>query len=98
MIVMDTPRQVSFRGRTRLSCHLGSTYCGAAGTGELYVFALQLGLKRSWIQNLGKPTEHFDLFDGAIERARQQGAVEVTPRAFIERVVLPKRQYARERS
>ncbi len=69
-----------------------STLLGAEGTTELLAFGARIGLKARWLQNRGEPTEHWDLFDGAIDRARRAGgAEEVTGRDLIERVVRPKR-------
>lgn len=73
-----------------------STLIGVDGTAELLAFGRQIGLKESWLQERGDPREHFDLFDGAIERARAAGAVEVTGRALIEQIVLPKRAAAKK--
>lgn len=90
MIVYDRPRPCNFRGFER-TAHMASTLPGADGTAELIAFARRIGLRAQWIQNKGGPREHFDLFDGAIERADKAGAVEVAPREFITRVVRAKR-------
>lgn len=90
MIVYDTPRRTNYR-HYRITSHLASTEFGKSGTIELMAFARRVGLREAWIQNLGTPTEHFDLFDAAILRAGRAGAVLVTPREFIRLVVTPKR-------
>lgn len=90
MILFDTPRSVSFR-RFKLTAHCSSDLPGEAGTQELLTFARRIGLREAWLQKAGTETEHFDLFDGAITRARNAGAEEITPREFITRVVQPKR-------
>lgn len=91
MILIDTPQRVTFRRFQRAS-HMASDLLGAAGTRELHRFARDLGLQSAWIQREGAPTEHFDVFDGVYDRAVAAGAVEVTPREFVTRVVAPKRQ------
>jgi hypothetical protein len=94
MIVIDTPRPVRFR-RFQRTAHCASTLKGDEGTRELLAFALRVGLREDWLQHRGTPREHFDLFDAAIERAIAAGAVQVTPREFVARVVLPKRELQR---
>jgi hypothetical protein len=93
MILFDRPRPVRFR-RFKTTAHLMSDLLGQAGTDELDTFARKIGLKVQWRQSSGTAIEHYDLFDGAIERARAAGAVEVTGKELIERVVRPKRQAA----
>lgn len=39
----------------------------------------------------GTPTEHFDLFDGAIDRDRAAGSVDVSGGDLVVRCVIPKR-------
>lgn len=90
MILFDGPRAAGFR-RFQRTAHCMSDVVGDAGTIELLAFARRIGLKPQWLQKRGTPTEHFDLFDGAIDRARDAGAAEVTGRDLIERVVKPKR-------
>lgn len=90
MILFDHPRAAGFR-RFKLTAHMSSDQVGADGTAELLEFGRRIGLKPAWLQNAGTPTEHFDLFDGAIDRARAAGAVEVSGRDLVERVVRPKR-------
>jgi hypothetical protein len=90
VILFDTPRPTTFR-RFRTTAHCSSDLPGEAGTAELLTFAARIGLRAEWLQKRGTETEHFDLFDGAIARARAAGAVEVTGRDFITRVVHPKR-------
>jgi len=90
VILLDQPRPVRFR-RFRRTAHLMSDLVGVAGTVELDAFAERVGLKAEWRQNSGTETEHYDLFDGAIERAVAAGGVVVTSRDLILRVVRPKR-------
>jgi hypothetical protein len=90
MILFDTPRSAGFR-RFKLTSHLMSDLIGSAGTAELDTFARSIGLRLGWRQNTGTETEHYDLFDGAIDRARAAGATEVSGRDLITRVVHPKR-------
>lgn len=90
MILHDVPRAAGFR-RFKRTSHLMSDLLGDAGAAELLAFAKRIGLKSEWLQNPGTPTEHFDLFDGAIDRAVAAGSTEVTGRDLIVRVVRPKR-------
>lgn len=90
MILHDTPRSTSFRRFSR-TCHLMSDLIGEAGTAELDAFARRCGLLVIWRQNSGTETEHYDLFDEAIDHAIAHGSTEVSARELITRVVLPKR-------
>jgi predicted protein tyrosine phosphatase len=90
MILFDTPRATKFGGFSR-TAHLVSTRLGEAGHAELLAFASAIGLRRDWLQKPGTATEHFDLFDGAIGRARAAGAQEVPVRELHARVIWPKR-------
>ena len=92
MIFLDTPRKASFRGRTRTTAHLASDQHGRAGTKELLLFGKAIGMRPSWIQHQGEPREHFDLFDGRVAAALDAGAIEVSPKMFIKRIVWPKRE------
>lgn len=94
MIYMDEPRPVTFRHFKRTS-HLMSTLLGSEGTVELDAFAKRIGLKPAWRQSTAHPTEHYDLFDGAIERAVRAGAIVVTGRELIRLCVKPKRAAAK---
>lgn len=94
MILFHPPSPVSFR-RFKQHTHMSSDLPGEAGTAELLAFGRRIGLKAVWLQNRGEPKEHFDVFDGAIERARAAGAVEVSNAEFIERVVKAKRAAAK---
>lgn len=91
MILIDTPSGVVFRGRDRLSSHMGSDLLGEAGTAELIAFGRSIGLEERWLQNRGRPGEHFDVFDGRYAVALRQGAQPITGREFITRIVHPKR-------
>lgn len=55
------------------------------GTEELLAFARRLGLKASWLQDVGLKSEHFDLTIGRRERAVRLGATEATARDFVRR-------------
>lgn len=94
MILHDRPRPVRYR-RFRRAAHLVSDLVERAeASAELLAFALRIGLRVEWRQNEGTPTEHFDLFDGAIDRAVTAGSVEVTGRELVARAVIPKRKGA----
>lgn len=75
MIVMDTPRLDTFRGRQIRTAHLVSTLLGDEGTAELVAFAVSIGMKEAWIQHRDEPREHFDLMGGKCEAAIARGAV-----------------------
>lgn len=81
MIVMDTPRPATFRGKRILTAHLLSTLPGGAGTSELLAFAKKLGMKAEWIQHRGGYNEHFDLIDSRCQAAKDAGA-------FVDRAVV----------
>jgi hypothetical protein len=90
VILMHPPGPVSFR-HFKLHTHMSSDLPGEAGTQELLDFGRRIGLRESWLQHPGEPKEHFDVFDGAITRARAAGAQEVHHAEFIRRVVQAKR-------
>lgn len=90
-LLFDHPRPVRFRA-LRTTSHLMSDLADPEeASKELRLFAKKISLHDSWIQNVGMATEHFDLFDGAISRARRAGAEEVSSRDLISRVVVPRR-------
>lgn len=91
MILFHPAGPTTFR-HFKLHTHMSSDLQGEAGTRELLAFGKKIGLKESWLQDRGQPKEHFDVFDGAIDRAHAAGAVEVSAADFIARVVRPKRQ------
>ena len=95
MIVMDRPR-VWERGK-RPSAHLVSDLTEpAAAQAELYDFAAELGLKEAWLQERGTAREHFDLWGGRLEAAREAGARTISHAAFRE-VLKAKRDAWRRR-
>lgn len=91
MILIDTPRQVRFRHFRRTSHMMSDLPVPRDATAELLSFADRIGLKTDWIQSTGTAKEHFDLFDGAIDRAAAAGAVVVSGLDLVERVVRPRR-------
>ncbi len=91
MIYIDTPRKVFFRNRARQSSHMASDL----NTKELIAFAKSIGLKEAWIKNRGEYKEHIDLFDGAIEKAIAAGAIVISPRDLVIKVMHPKRLYTK---
>lgn len=91
MILIDQPRDVEFR-RFKRTAHMMSDLPGDEGSIELAAFAAKIGLRAAWLQNRGTPTEHFDLFDGAIQRAISAGATVVEGRELVSRCVTPKRR------
>lgn len=70
---------------------MASTVPGEEGTAELLAFGRRIGLKAAWLQYRGTPKEHFDVFDGAIDRALAAGALEVSANEFVRRTVVAKR-------
>ena len=89
MLVMDTPRPATFRGKRILTAHLLSTLPGGAGTAELLAFAKKLGMKAEWIQHRGGYNEHFDLMGTRCQAAREAGAL--VNRAVVARTIREKR-------
>lgn len=75
MIVMDTPRTDTFRGKPIRTAHLVSTLVGPDGTAELIAFATSIGMREAWIQHRGEPREHFDLMGSRCGVAILRGAV-----------------------
>ena len=77
------------RWRHTEGCHMISD-----GTTEaLIAFALQLGLKREWLQDQGTYREHFDLTAGKREEAVRKGAHELSVKDFVG--MLQKKREAR---
>jgi len=89
MLVMDTPRPATFRGKRILTAHLLSTLPGGAGTAELLAFAKKLGMKAEWIQHRGGYNEHFDLMGTRCQAAKEAGAL--VDRAVVARTIREKR-------
>lgn len=81
MIVLETP-QPTGGGRFQMRARLASTLVGKPGTEELVGHARRIGLRPEWLRDRGTPTEHFLLFDAAIDRARAAGATDVTRDRF----------------
>ncbi len=71
------------RGARRWS-HMISDLPGDAGGVELASMAVRIGLKPEWLQDAGKPREHFDIYSKSIlQRAFSLGAKSVRPRGII---------------
>lgn len=51
---------------------------------ELMAMAKQIGVDLKWIQNWGKPDEHFDIAKGKRTKAIECGAKEVTSQELVE--------------
>lgn len=66
-------------------CHLG-----ADSTSELISFARRIGMRDTWIQHMGTDREHYDLTPGRRATAVLLGALEVTQREFVEKVIWAK--------
>lgn len=82
-------------GREMPCAHLISTFEGPLGQHELIAFAIRLGFKRTWIQNMGQWGEHFDLLGTpTIERARVAGAVQVDRNEIVRVWKLKRRLFA----
>jgi hypothetical protein len=91
VILFHPPMPVTFR-HFRQFTHMSSDLLGEEGTRELLAFGRRIGLRESWLQSRGTEKEHFDVFDGKIEQARQAGAVEVDKHEFVRRILKAKRQ------
>ncbi len=71
------------RGARRWS-HMISDRPGEEGSRELASMAARIGLKPEWLQDVGKPREHFDIYSRSIiQRAFSLGAKSVRPRQII---------------
>lgn len=79
MILVDTLQHYA---RTPLGprewCHVVSD----TSLSELHEFAEKIGMKRAWFQG-----DHYDLIAGRRDRALELGAVAVSNRQLIERMV-----------
>ena len=83
MIVFDRPRPVVFH-HFRLTAHMMSTLETPWSTDEILRFGERIGLRPEWLQYRGHWKEHFDLFDEAILRAKDAGALQVARRRMAE--------------
>lgn len=54
---------------------------------ELHAFAAKIGMQRSWAQNPGTPSAHYDLVPSRRTRAVKAGAQEITHRELSEKIV-----------
>lgn len=72
---VDNPRNKY--GRMRMA-HL----C-ADSTAELLAMAARIGLKKQWLQNAGKWSEHFDVAQSKRRAALAAGAVPVTSKELV---------------
>lgn len=94
MIYFDKPRRLFSNSprlrRFKITSHCSSNLIGEEGTRELLAFGQQIGLREAWLQHRATAHEHFDLFDGAIDRARQAGAVQVSQREWFRLCVRAK--------
>lgn len=52
---------------------------------ELLEMADKIGVQRKWIQDYGKPREHFDICLSKRKLAVQHGAIEITMRELAEK-------------
>lgn len=62
----------------------------ADSTNELLEFVDKIGAQRKWIQDAGKPTEHFDISKAKRDLAIKTGAVQVPMRKLASLVVYRK--------
>jgi len=67
-----------FHGRLVQSCHLFTD----GGLEELHLFALEIGMKKSWFQTHNK-IFHYDLSPSRRKLAVENGAKEVTQREAV---------------
>lgn len=64
---------------------------------ELYDMANRIGVHFAWIQSLGTYREHFDICQSRKERALRLGAVQVTQRELMEKIIARKSPAEMER-
>ena len=82
MIIYDQP--VIWNPKYGLSCHLISTLLNGEGTQELISFVKKINLNEKYIQQIGQPTEHFDVFGSKLTALREIIPYPVTRKEFIE--------------
>ena len=58
-----------------IMCHMIADH-----TDDLMAMADRVGVSRKWVQNLGTPTEHFDICLEMRRKAVNAGAIEITMR------------------
>lgn len=58
---------------------------------ELMSMADKIGVKRKWIQNPGKYSEHFDICLSKRKLAIMAGAIELSPKDLVRRMMDKKR-------
>lgn len=80
MVYVDD-MQAPYRGM--LMCHMM-----ADSTAELLQMADKIGVARRWIQKPGSRREHFDICKAKRALAVQAGAVELTQRDMVKRLIL----------
>lgn len=79
----NIPASVQNGSRTHTSrwCHMT-----ADTTEELLAMGARIGMRRAWLQRVGKPGEHFDLTVNKRVLAVRAGAVEITWREGVEQM------------
>ncbi len=68
----------------------------ADSTEELLEMVDKIGVQRKWIQNKGRPDEHFDIAFSKRELAVKAGAVEITMRELARMCMDRRRVYVEE--
>lgn len=72
----------TIKWKVRRFCHLVSD----TSLLELLAFGKKIGMKREWLQFSNKGVPHFDLAAAYREKAVRMGALELSPRAFREKL------------
>lgn len=92
MIVMDEPQV--WNAKYGPSSHMLSDLHGDEGRKELLAMALLMGLPAKYLQKAGTEREHFDLFKGALRRAKLMG-IKVVTREELVAIIHAKRAVLR---
>lgn len=59
----------------------------ADSTEELLVMAFLIGIKHKWLQHAGEPDEHFDICLSKRKAAVANGAIEITAREGVAKII-----------
>jgi len=93
---MDERRKVTVYVDDMKAAYRGMIMCHmmADSTDELVAMATRIGVNSKWIQKPGTAYEHFDISLGKRKLAVSAGAVEVTRKELVRKMILRRKQRA----